>query len=637
MAAPWETASAPSAAPWETDDAVKSLHEQRLATAENALADEQKKALPMSLGSKIATGADLGAAGLSKLLVGGVGGSAAGLGARLTGNDPEAAKEWVDKNMVYHPHTDAGQAIGEDTARNLADMAHPLTKALQAADTGIGDTFGQGTQKVVRQAAGTVGDIAGSLPAIGAVSKTVQTLLRAGDSAVEVAKATEPLRVAEAAGIKVRPSDVVDATGAGPGETSLTARAGEALGGSKDTRRAFIRSNKPKFNNIAAQDIGLSNDVTKLTDDAIASAKKPLAATYKEVREALPEVSVDPQFIADMTGAGRGTQSKVPLPESVNTLREHLIQQGNLSSGEIIDTMSDLRRLGTKALMSEDPNTVALGNAQMGMAKALESRLDRALASSPDMSVRQILPKYRDAREGFAKIHAVEEARVGFDVDPQALRRFGERTGSNTGGLKVIQDVATHFPKIAEVQVPEPSHLPLSTQLAYGAAQLTGIPWAARKLLSATRGVSKTPQLGLNKALSYYYKDNTPISGQRPDLRLTAPPGNVYEPHQPQLLRADDSGVTRAESSQVPQDNLHLASPPGQAFDANQHELPFGEPLPPETPAARGPTGEQTDMGLRQPTPAEFLGPLDSTVSRSVDKAQLDHLMQVLSRLRNNQ
>jgi hypothetical protein len=146
-----------------------------------------------------------------------------------------------------------------------------------------------------------------------------------------------------------------------------------------------------------------------------------------------------------------------------------------------------------------------------------------------------------------------------------------------------------------------------------------------------------------------------------PPLTLVPPPGRAYEPHQPQILRPDASGVTAAESSQVPQDNLNLQPPPGPrlgpsrgpgpseretTFDPNQQGLDFG-PADQPTPPASGPTGPQSPLNLPPggfpghpeiPRPAEVLPPISSTVTRARQKAEMDHLMQVLAaRLREQQ
>lgn len=123
----------------------------------------------------------------------------------------------------------------------------------------------------------------------------------------------------------------------------------------------------------------------------------------------------------------------------------------------------------------------------------------------------------------------------------------------------------------------------------------------------------------------------------RPPLELKPSPGRAYEPHQPQLLRPDASGVTAAESSQVPQENVRLAPPPGTAFEPNQASLPLSEPLAPPTPPAAGPSGEQMPLPLRVAKPAETLPPIPTSATRAASKAELQHMLQVLERLRDEQ
>jgi len=529
--------------------------------------------------------ADAAYSGASNVIVGGMIGGAAGLGARATGNDPAKAHEWVNENLVYHPQTEVGNQIGNTVKQGLS----PIGTAFRAVDKTIGDVAGPNVQNFVRSAAGTASDIAGVAPLAGATVSAV----RAANIPKALLVARAPDEIAREAGFKVRPSDVRNVTGAAE-QPSVLARAVETIGGNNSAMRAdFVRTNKARVNDIAAQDIGLPSG-TPLNKQTLAKAEDPHAAVYEQVKKAVGDTPLDDQFIRDVLSIGRGNASVLPVPNSVKAVQEQVLSVEKMNGNQLVDTISDLRNRGWKEFNSEDADIAAAGNARLDIANALERRLDRAVqASAPELA-----GKYQAARVGFAKINTVRRAIEGGDVNPQILRDAAAKTDAIDGGLKIIADTATNFPKVMQRDVPEVQHSGFDNILAYGS--LGAVPLAkaiARKSVSATRGEATNPQFGLGTSLADYYTRGYDQKG------IFAPRGPLENPRS--LLPAPSQVPLRTPNQGLnPADQVRSGVHPGEP-----KYTPPTLALPPPSKAS--------------PKPAQ--APDASTLGPSNNRAAMDH------------
>lgn len=490
-------------------------------------ASGEKPSLLSTLMHKLAGGADLATAGLSRGVVGNIAEPVAGVLARATFHDPSKWKNWVDQNMVYHPQTAEGQGMDQAINKAFAPADQAISTGFQKADTALGNAVGPKAQGYIHDALGTAGDVMGAVPAGAIIAKGATGIADAAAArAANQAVARAPDEVARAAGFRVRPSDVQDATGVAD-QPSLTARATQAVGGGHQSQVEMIRNNKPQVNRIGTQDIGLKPD-TKVTDDAIKDAKKPFAAVYDQVRKDVPYTNFDQQFVKDATTAGRSNESVMSLPAAAEKAKEEILSRPGMTGGQLIDTISDLRAKGWKGLASDDPDIAATGQTRLSLADALDDQLARATDTvAPGLGL-----KYRDSRVGFAKVQAVDNARVGLDIDPKALARADRKTYGMDGGLKVIADTATAFPKVMSVTVPEASDTAqaVHTLTAFGTAGVKpGIQKLARMLLNNTRGEASALDRG---KLGYFFRDMP--SDTRPDF----PPRSPMEPDSGRLLPA---------------------------------------------------------------------------------------------------
>lgn len=616
----------------------------------------QEQPLLSRLMSKLTGGLDAGAAGLSGLLVGGTAEPLAGLAARATGHDPAQWKQWVDQNMVYHPQTAEGQAID-----HAADpVQHAIGTGVNMLDQGIGKYAGPQVQNIARQAVGTAGDIAGSVPALGLLGKSAQAYRAAADAATANSVARAPDEVARAAGFRVRPADIQDATGVSA-QPSIARQAGEVVGGIKDMRIEDIRHNKAQVNNIAAQDIGLPAN-TPLTDANIQTAKKPFAAVYDKI-EQIPATDMrDPAFTQAVLNAGKRQDSTLRLPASVRADMTDLLSRPTMTGKQMVDTISDLRSSGWKGFYSDDPTAHAVGSARLDMANALDNRLaDAADAIDPALGA-----QYKEARVGFARIQTVQNARVGLDVDPQRIAKAAAKSNAIDGGLKVIADVATSFPKVMSRTVPEGDTGALHRFVSVSTLGIKpAIGKLSRILMNATDGSAAAPMIGRDGPLGYYYRD-------RPtDTRQAFPPTPLTQRLLPSPLdmpiNQGNEGLNAADMGGGPyghpgepapvNQNRFLALPaPGQTSDgaiapinqgneslnaSDRFQGPYGHPgearpamlaLPAPGQTAAGRLGQMLvnpDVAINHPGAGGRRVP--STVTKRERRELMDHLVQVLA------
>lgn len=439
--------------------------------------------------------------GLSHLTTGSIATPTADLIARVTGNDAGKAKQWVNDNLIYHPQTVGGQGIADLTQKGVQTTFAPVSAAVQKTDQFVGDQFGPGVQQGVRDAAAVASDVASLVP-FGMAAKQGVDSWKAANAAerANAAVARAPDEVAREAGYRLAPTDVRNATGVAE-QPNVASRGLESASNRGAVVADYVRHNKGVSNDIAAQDIGLPAK-TPLTDANLAEARKPFGAAYNEVRQKVGPTFLDKRFAEEIGSAGRTNGSVRPLPGAAQKEIDDLLARGKMSGQEMLGTISDLRSKGWKASASDNVDTAAVGDVQLDLAKALESQLDRASSAIDPL----LGDKYRAARKGFAKIETVERARVGLDVDAQALRRAAAKTDAIDGGLAVIADTAEAFPKMLKRDVPEAASGVNGNSLSSMASNAVGT-LGGRWLLKKTRGEAASPQLGPSGPLSYYYRE----------------------------------------------------------------------------------------------------------------------------------
>lgn len=443
------------------------------------------------------TGAQFATGALAMPLAGIAGGLTTipeGLGLVKPGTSADVVQR-TQSALTYQPTTEAGQ-----------DISAVVSKPFQMVAEG-GDIIGQ------RVADATGSPMAGAMTnsllvnaptLVGArMAATPKTPRQAAAdqfaSQPQSAPARTPMEVAESLGLRISPHSAKHTPNSG-GSPSRLAQVGDAIAGER-SNILNARHNAQQANKIGALEIGLPDDVP-LNANAFAQAKKPHIAVYQQVREATNRaMPPDQTYVTDVMSAGRGTESVLPLPKSVETAQQSVLRP--MTGGELIDTISDLRQKGYKninALDNSDAN--ALGNAQLDIANALERQLDRRVkAEAPALS-----GDYQRARVGFAKIATVENSMEGTTLSVSKLGRIAKKNKGVDGALRALAETGEIFPNefgIGTRRIQDVSNLQLGSSIL-------GTRHAAAWLTGKTRGEAAMPQVGKEGPLSYYYRDKGP-------------------------------------------------------------------------------------------------------------------------------
>lgn len=377
--------------------------------------------------------ADAGYSGLSHVLTAPISGAEAlilrGVAAATGGNPDEAAqaaKDFVDRNLVYHTQTDVGKDIAEGTGKLLAPTGALINKGVDLAAQG-GEHIGIPAHET-RSALSETGDILNALP-IASLPKA------AADAASGATAATAANTAADA----TRGSF---ATGEGQNMAKSVAGPSGVY--------ARVLHNSQIADVIAHHEAGVPHG-TDLTSDSLATAREAPSAVYNRVATALPAGPISPDAQTAITAAGdagRITKGSPDAIKQINDLRDKLLDpQGNFTGDQVVNELRGLRQEGYKNIASDDVSNQQIGKAQLDMAKGLETHIEDTLPANADVSVDQL----KAAREALAKNHAVEASLTGpktGELDPKAMARMHEAGGNMlTGGLQNIAEAAQANPK----------------------------------------------------------------------------------------------------------------------------------------------------------------------------------------------
>lgn len=550
-----------------------------------------------------------------------------------SGDPAERVGQWIDKNI----RLPGMERVDQENAAAADAVAKGARKIGERA---IGQPAYDTALDVGKTIARPVGD---ALALTGAGGAARGVAAAAGESAaVRAATASAPAettaQVAQAAGFRIPPT-------VNP-EAGAVARTAERLSDSRGLRHEDILHNQKISDDIAHnQEAGLKTKpgVPPTVEDW-ADAKAPHNKVYNKVANAIEPGVSSPQFaaeVADANGKGLFAGDDADVASKISKLTN-----GEPVDGQyLVNASRELRSRGYRYENSQDAVIQDRGTAYLKMADAIDDEMGRRLPAGGPVTIED----FKAARKSLAKVHEVQAATVGSHVDIARLARSDQRRpGVLDGGLKVLAQVGNDFPTVTGLasRHVEPTasmfgvhNVPAAVGAVMAAGGhlmsgglttvgLLGARYGLRRAL--TSGSGEASVLADNPRLARFFPKAEPPVPPSP-LELKPSPGPVIEPHQPQLLRPDASGVTAAESSQVPQDSVRLVPPLGEAFEQHQPGLPFNEPVPPGTPPARGPGGAQTDLGLRLTTPAEDLPQLESTTKRAADKAAMDSTVQKLA------
>lgn len=322
-----------------------------------------------------------------------------------------------------------GKAFGadvdpDDVQKKVKDVLtyQPVSNSGKAADQALADTYGPVAANVADHA-----DKAAT--AVGKVSPTAETLLRAAPGAAQAAGAIVPA----VAGLKAAAGEIstIRATreanapdwqkaGLRTAEDNPVARNAAGPSG----KEALGLHNRAVGNTIAAHEAGTPSGVP-ITQDALIKAREAPGAVRDRVADALPTGQLDSTAAegirkAGLPEGGRITAGSPAAQQQIEALRSQLLDPERQFTGrQVVNEVSGLRQEGFGNVASEDVSNQQLGKAQLDMARALEGHIERNLPPGADVSQEQ----YLAARKALAKNYTVQGALRGNDVDMKALAR----------------------------------------------------------------------------------------------------------------------------------------------------------------------------------------------------------------------
>jgi hypothetical protein len=385
-----------------------------------------------------------------------------------------------------------GAASGVSLAKNLADNAvGPVTRKVgetladmpgrqllgsQTAATAVQDVQNKGGGPIAQTLAGVV---AGGAPMVGAAGTAGNLSRAAGEApfAPGAPKFGPAVEKARRLGYPLLPSQVRGRAQAhAPAGQFSTGYAtpgyfGEAFGGPDMGPMAIIDSQK-RTNAHAAKELGIS----EITPQGLALAKNPHNAVFNEVARSVRTINPDDDLTAALTALGEARRTNPLLKNSndVELLRERLLAAGPVPTQKVLDAIREYRRdASTLYKKIGDPEAEQQAAAYRQAADALEAAIERQ-AGVLDPT---LVPRLKDARTALAKIHNVEDALDGSNVDALRLARIGEKFPLS-GYLADIAEIAREFPQTMKsatgVSLPIPSEVGVINSLSLAARRHFG-------------------------------------------------------------------------------------------------------------------------------------------------------------------
>ena len=346
-----------------------------------------------------------------------------------------------------------------------------------------------------------------------------------------------------------------------------------ASGGNGTVTRSNQAANTANATDLAGQQLGMEAGTTKINPPDLKAAKVAPAATYDQTGVKLGSFQPSGNLM-NLLNDAQADQSVQAAPAS------------RTAAKRILQSIAENKGLYNGTDATGDISTLRESAATRPIANMLEDEIGRQLSAGNDPKA---LQQYQDARKQFAQIYAVQDALKGGQVDPQALLAADPKLQFLTGNLRQIASAANELP--ADVRLPEAATGDALDALLKGTKGILGYP--IRKVVTSQPFQNQFGRQADATGQSYFKTfGERPAPGQAP-LTLTAPEGSVGAPTPVQgelavpqnprplidLKRPDGSvGSTtpvQGEMTVPPaRETLeNITPPPGQAFEPNQPDL----------------------------------------------------------------
>lgn len=367
----------------------------------------------------------------------------------------DAVNDFVGKNLLLHSD-DADTQAGNDAVQGAVGKA--MSAPAQALDAAY--TL---KQNAVRNS--PLGKLPENQAALGAGTEATDRLglniagniapLLIGPRATNAVggKALVPDAVSQArtAGYAIPPSEA-----AIQGASAPIGKVIEGLTGSAKLRTSAAIQAQKVTDDLAGQEIGIPSG-TPLTDAALAAARQPHNAVYKQVSglsDSYGKISADPAYQGTLTKLSQDNSSSFGGNPDIAALVDKY-NKPDFTSAEAVEAIKSLRKNATSNYKASNAfqvkNAYELGDladAQQTVANALENQIQRFAQKIPGQS--DLVQRWQAARQSLAKIASVDNAiKEGTtNVSAPSLAKQLNKGMPLSGNLRTIAETANNFPRV---------------------------------------------------------------------------------------------------------------------------------------------------------------------------------------------
>jgi len=329
----------------------------------------------------------------------------------------------------YKPETPVGQAA----SKGVSTLMSPVSAAIDwSADTDNPDPKVRATGHLAKGLLGLVG---------------LKGLGRGGSRPLHPA-----VENARSLKLSLDPRQVVEGKPLG----TPVQRAAAVVGGKAAIPADASLLNQARVRELVAEDLGLP-PTESITPATIARLRAPANAAYKAVEDLKNaagqpmrvNVARDGQYLGAIRKLGQDAVSGVSqtsIPAIARLVRRYQQPANAVEVRAVLKDVQDLRFDASKHFKSDDPALVRQARTERGIADALEDVLDRQVATRHP----QVIDEWRAARTQLAKLHTIEDALVGTEIDARLLAKAEDSGAKLSGNTQRLADAARNFPNVMQ-------------------------------------------------------------------------------------------------------------------------------------------------------------------------------------------
>ncbi|HXE53473.1 MAG TPA: hypothetical protein VN541_10675, partial [Tepidisphaeraceae bacterium] len=336
-------------------------------------------------------------------------------------------------------------------------------------------------------ALGAGGQALGNVAAKGATNLLASRQAAADTQALNNSVRDTTLKASQDAGYVVPPTIT---------NPSLTNTALESVSGRAATNQAAMIKNQQVTNTLVKGDLGLAAD-QPLNQEALQGIRAQAGKVYNQVKQS-GTIKADSTYqdqIDSITNASKEVEgafpgAATPAGDKIDALVNSL-QQDSFSAGQAVEYTKRLRNQAAGnfklAGRSGDPDALALAQAQIKGANALEAQIGRHLEASGNAG---LLGQFQAARQKIAQTYTADAAlndSTG-NIDARVLAKQLDNDRPLSGGMKTAAQFAQSFRDVAGEPVKGPGVSKLAATVGLteiGGALMTHHPGLAAAATAA--------------------------------------------------------------------------------------------------------------------------------------------------------